>query len=156
MTLVQGSGFAVDVPPAWEVNIRPESAMLLSGDDGVIEPAVLHMANFQLPPELAEYGDELYTALGPADVFVAVIDFGQLAADQGLFRHKGMPLPLTPEDFSEDAAVRGLQGGTASQQFFQAFGRGYCLYIVIGSHKERADILFELNSVLASVNFEVS
>ena len=60
MTLVQGSGFAVDVPPAWEVDIRPESAMLLSGD-GVVEPAVLHMANFQLPPELAEYGDELYT-----------------------------------------------------------------------------------------------
>jgi hypothetical protein len=153
MTLVEGSGFAVDVPPAWEVNIRPESAMLLGGDDGVIEPAILHMANFQLPAELAEYGDELYTDLGPADVFVAIIDFGPLAADQGLFNHKGMPLPLTPEVFSEDAAVRGLQGGTASQQFFQASGRGYSLYVVIGSHKERADVLLELNTVLATIEF---
>ncbi|MCL1595568.1 MAG: hypothetical protein M3132_14570 [Actinomycetia bacterium] len=156
MTLVQGSGFAVDVPAAWEVNIRPESAMLLSGDDGVIEPAVLHMANFQLPQELAEYGDELYTDLGPADVFVAVIDFGPLAADQGLFGHKGMQLPLALEDFSEDAAVRGLQGGTAAQQFFQASGRGYCLYVVIGSHRERADVLLELNTVLASVEMGTS
>ena len=81
MTLVEGSGFAVDVPPLWEVDIRPESAMLLSGDDGVIEPAVLHMANFQLPAELADYGDEIYTALGPADVFISVIDFGPLAPD---------------------------------------------------------------------------
>ena len=153
MTLVQGSGFAVDVPPLWEVDIRPESAMLLSGDDGVIEPAVLHMANFQLPAELADYGDEIYTALGPADVFISVIDFGPLAPDQQLFNHKGMPLPVTPEDFSEDAAVRGLQGGTASQQFFQANERGYCLYIVIGSHRERADVLLELNAVLTSIEF---
>jgi hypothetical protein len=154
MTEVRGSGFAVDVPPTWEVNIRPESAMLLGGDDGVIEPAVLHMANFRLPPELADYGDEIYTALGPADVFISIIDFGPLAPDQQLFNHKGMPIPLTLDSFSEDAAVRGLQGGTASQQFFQASGRGYCLYLVIGSHRERADVLIELNTVLVSVSFE--
>ena len=144
----------VDVPPAWEVNIRRESAMLFGGDPDVVEPAVMHLANFQLPTELADYGNEIYTALGPADVFVSVIDFGPLTADQQLFDHQGMPIPLTPDSFSEDAAVRGLQGGTASQQFFQAQGRGYCLYVVIGSHKERADVLQELNTVLASIGFE--
>jgi hypothetical protein len=154
VTEVRGSGFAVEVPPAWEVNIRPESAMLFGGDPEVVEPAVMHIANFQLPAELADYGDEIYTELGPADVFISVIDFGPLAPDQQLFNHQGMPIPLTLESFSEDAAVRGLQGGTASQQFFQANGRGYCLYVVIGSHKERSDVLPELNAVLASVGFE--
>lgn len=154
MTDVRGSGFVVDVPQAWEVNIRPESAMLVGGDDGVIEPATMHIANFQLPADLADYGDEIYTSLGPADVFISVIDFGPLAANQQLFNHKGLPIPLIAESFSEDAAVRGLQGGTASQQFFQAMGRGYCLYVVIGSHKERADVLLELDAVLESIEFE--
>ena len=153
MTDVRGSGFVVDVPPAWEVDIRPESAMLLGGNPDVIEPAVMHIANFQLPAGLADYGDEIFTELGPADVFVSVIDFGPLASDQQLFGHQGMPIPLAPDDFSEDAAVRGLQGGTASQQFFQAKARGYCLYVVIGSHKERSDVLTELNTVLASIAF---
>jgi hypothetical protein len=112
------------------------------------------VANFQLPPGLADYGDELYTLLGPADVFVAVIDFGPLAPDQQLFTYKGMPVPLGTDDFNEDAAVRGLQGGTASQQFFQANERGYCLYVVIGSHAERGDVLTEVNDVLASIGFE--
>jgi hypothetical protein len=153
MTEIRGSGFVVDVPPAWEVNIRPESAMLLAADPDVVEPAVMHIANFQLQDGLADYGDEIFTSLGPADLFVSVIDFGPLDPDQQLFNHQGMPIPLTPDSFSEDAAVRGLQGGTASQQFFQASGRGYCLYVVIGSHKERADVLFELNDVLSSVGF---
>lgn len=153
MTEVRASGFVVDVPPAWEVNIRPESAMLLAADPDVVEPAVMHIANFQLPDRLADYGNEIFTALGPADLFVSVIDFGPLDPDQQLFDHQGMPIPLTPDSFSEDAAVRGLQGGTASQQFFQASGRGYCLYVVIGSHKERSDVLFELNGILSSVGF---
>jgi hypothetical protein len=149
-----GSGFVVDVPSGWEADIRPPAATLASADEGFENPAVLHVANFQLPPGLADYGDEIYTLLGPADVFVAVIDFGPLAPDQQLFTYKGMPVPLGTDDFNEDAAVRGLQGGTASQQFFQENERGYCLYVVIGSHAERADVLSEVNELLATIGFE--
>ncbi len=154
MSEVTGSGFTVDVPAGWEVDIRPESAMLLGSDHDVVEPAVMHLANFQLPKALAEYGDELYTELGPADVFVSVIDFGPLEPGQQLFSHLGIPSSLAPEDFSPDAAVRGLAGGTATQYFFQEAGRGYCLFIVVGSHRERSDILDELNAVLSTVRFD--
>ena len=48
---------------------------------------------------------------------------------------------MAPSDFSPTAMPRAMPGRTGAQWFFSLGGRAFCLYVVLGSHAERADLL---------------
>ncbi len=153
MTEVRASGMAIDLRPGWEADIR-SSQTAGFGQDGEESPTIMHVANFQLPADRGDYGGILLTRMGPIDVFVSLIDFGPLSEDQQLFAHEGIPLPLTADDFDPDTITRAIPNRSAAQLFFQAEGRGFSLYIVVGSHRDRVDMIPAINEALSSIRFE--
>ena len=68
-----------------------------------------------------------------------------------LFRHEGIPLPIDPEAFDPNMMQRPLAGQSGLQRFFSAGSRGYCLYIALGSHRNRHELVELANSVLATL-----
>lgn len=154
MTEVRGSGIVIDLRPGWEADIGSRGPVAYGTQRTDARPTIMHVANFQLPPERGDYGGDLLIRLGPGDVFVSMIDFGPVTDEQVLFAREGIPIPLTANDFLPDAIVLGLPNRSAAQRFFRARGHGYCLYVVLGSHRERADVLDDLNDALATIRFE--
>jgi hypothetical protein len=47
-----------------------------------------------------------------------------------------------------------LPGQSGLQQFFTHRGRAFCLYVVLGSHIDRAEVLPRVNAVLDSLVIE--
>ncbi|GMQ94832.1 MAG: hypothetical protein BMS9Abin12_2342 [Acidimicrobiia bacterium] len=153
MTEVRAAGISIDLRPGWEADIRSRQTAGFGQDDEE-SPTIMHVANFQLPPDRGDYGGILLTRMGQIDVFISLIDFGPLSDDQQLFSYEGVPLPLTSEDFDPDTITRAIPNRSAAQLFFQAEGRGFSLYIVVGSHRDRAELIPAINEALSSIRFE--
>lgn len=159
MTELNAAGITITLQPGWEADIHrtsePEDAVSIAGatPPGAAqdqEPVILHAGNFQLPVERGDYGGGVLERLAPGEVFISLIDFGPGVVDQPLFAHHGVPT-LTQEDFSPNAIVRGLMGKSGTQRFFNLGGRGFCLYVVVGSHRDRADLLEGINATVRSI-----
>jgi hypothetical protein len=110
---------------------RPATAALVD----VTRP-VLHAATIPLPADRGDFGSGVVDLLGPADIFVALVDYGTDVADVGLFEPQGMPR-LAPSQFAPNRLQRPLPGLSACQHFFSDGGRAFCLFTVIGSHARR-------------------
>ena len=65
-----------------------------------------------------------------------------------------MPAGLGANDFQPHAMPRAMPGRTAAQWFFSLAGRAFCLYVVLGSHGERAAMLPLVNQVVESLKIE--
>jgi hypothetical protein len=89
-----------------------------------------------MPGDRGDFGTGVVDDLGPEDVFVALLEYGPDVADRGLFEKRGMPA-LAPSQFSPDRLQRHIPGRSASQHFFSAGGRAFCLFTVLGSHARR-------------------
>lgn len=164
MTELSASGITISLQPGWEADIHRslpeaeagslEAAQIAGptapGDGSTSEPVILHAGNFQLPVERGDYGGVLLEQLAPGEVFISLIDFGTEVADQPLFSHDGVPT-FTQDDFSPNVIVRGLLGKSGSQRFFNLGGRGFCLYVVVGSHRDRSDLLEGINATVSSI-----
>lgn len=152
MTRLEGSGLAVDLPTGWEgqigrsTGVRPLVAA--PGDDQ--GPTVVHLANFPLPAERADFGAEAVTQMRSGDVFVALFEYGPGAADRDLFAAQGLPR-IRAADFDRNALQHGHPGQSGLQRFFRVGSRAFCLYVVAGSHIDRADIVPSVNAVLDSL-----
>lgn len=147
---LSGSGISVSIPDGWEGAITPGGAQ----PDGAMRHAVLHLANFALPARRGDYGGGAVDLMRPGDVLVVLLEFGDEAASQPLFAFSGLPLPLRTSDFHRDTLQRRIEGHGGCQRFFNQSGRAFCLYVVVGSHLDRADILPQLNQVLGSIVIE--
>jgi hypothetical protein len=97
---------------------------------------VLHACTKPLPADRGDFGSGAVDLLGPDDIFVALVDYGAEVADRGLFERQGIPR-LAPSQFAPNRLQRPLPGLSASQHFFSAGGRGFCLFTVLGSHARR-------------------
>lgn len=125
-------GLAAHPPAGWRVEVarRP-----------VVEPGsrtypVLHAATVDLPATRGDFGTGVVDILGPQDAFVALIEYGDNVADQGLFAKQGMPA-IAPSQFSPNRLQRQLPGRSAAQHFFSEGGRAFCLFAVVGEHSRR-------------------
>lgn len=152
MTRLNRSGVSVDIPAGWEGDISGGGFELLA--DGGREPTVLQVASFPMPAERGSFGAGAVELMDSGDVFMTLFEYGPDSVGTPLFATQGIPRQVLAGDFDRDALQYGISGQTGLQHFFTHNGRAFCLYIVLGSHLDRADLVPQVNSVLESLVIE--
>ena len=155
MDRLSAYGIALDVPSGWEAELSLQDAEETEADPapgkGLV---VLHAANFWLPTERDDYGAEALEAMGPAGVFIALVEFDRDAVGSLLFEHQGIPTDLQPDDFDPAALRRPMRAQAGLQRFFHSAGRAFCLHAVIGSYHHRHPLTPEANTLLSNLTIE--
>jgi hypothetical protein len=144
-------GLAASPPAGWEAAIfrRPAAP-------GEVTLPVFHAATVPLSPGRGDYGGGLVELLGPADVFVSLLEFGSGAVRTPLFPDAaGLP-NLTPGAFHPKQLQRIIPQQAGVQRFFSVRGRAFCLYAVIGSFANRVPLSFRANQLIASLEISPS
>lgn len=161
--LVSGPGVSVDLPVGWEASIDhgdgtwavpDETAQAVpetTGRDGSVRRLVAQFSNFPLPPQRGDYGDGAIESMRSGDALVVLLELDPASSDTALFAADGIPQPLRPVDFDPDAVHVPRFGATGAQRFFTIGSRAFTLYVVLGSHIDRADDIPAVNQLLASL-----
>ena len=149
MSRVEKAGIKVDVPLGWEGTISGGGFRLLA--DGAREPTVLHVSSFPLPAQRGSFGAGAVQLMNNQDVFIALFEYGEESVGTPLFATQGAPRELFPGDFDRHRLQQAIPGQSGLQYFFTEKDRAFCLYVVIGSHIDRADLVREVNSVLETL-----
>ena len=118
-----------------------------------MERNVIHLANFALPAERGDFGSGAVELMNSGALMVMLVEHGPESVDTPLFARSGVP-QLTPEEFHPQQMQRTLQGQSGRQIFFNVNGRAFCLYVVLGSHRQRNVLVPLVNEVLASLVIE--
>jgi hypothetical protein len=147
VSLLRAAGISVELPPGWDGGIAEPTVL----DDGAVRRSVTHLASFPLPERRGDYGGGAVERMAGTDILIVLLEFDPAAAGQPLFSVAGLPHPLRPSDFGRDTLQRRVEGQGGSQTFFQTAGRVFCLYVVVGSYIDRADLLPTINDVLARI-----
>ena len=165
-----GYGITVEVPVGWSAALvrrstSPDTPSDLDRFDAVTPDGaapdprdrlaertlpVLHVSTRPGPATVGDFGSGAVEALGPEDVFVALIEYGSDLADTGLFERQGVPR-LAPSQFGTNRMPREIVGRSASQHFFSVGGRAFCLFTVLGSHSRRMGAVPKAAAVTASL-----
>jgi hypothetical protein len=140
-------GLRVALPDRWEARLFRRDR-LTEEDESV--GAVLHLANFALPPGRGDFGTGAVELMRPWHGFVALLEFGAAEAGQPLFAARGMPRPAL-HDFAPNALQRRLPGHLGYQRFFTEKGRAFCLYVVLGSRQHAPALVAEVCRVLDNI-----
>jgi hypothetical protein len=152
MTRLAGSGIAVELPSGWEGSIDGGGFAQLSS--GAVRPTLLHAASFPMPAERGSFGSGATELMRTNDIFIVLFEYGEESADTPLFASQGIPRSFQPADFDRDALQHAISGQSGAQRFFTEKGRAFCLYVVLGSHLDRADLVPRINAFLATVEIE--
>lgn len=142
-------GLEIELPDGWDGRIYRREA-----DGAAVTRRALHAANFALPPNPGDYAVGAVERMQPGDVLVVLLEFDPARAGAGLFRNEGLPTGLAATDFSPTAMPRAIPGRTAAQWFFTLNGRALCLYVVLGSHQQRAEALPLVNAVVQTLKVD--
>jgi hypothetical protein len=148
VTVLSSEGITVELPSGWEGAIGHES----SRADGSVRNVVAHFASFPLPARRGDFGGGAVDLMGPDDAFITLFDYGRPSAGTALFAAEGLPAPIDASHFDRSMLQKPLPLQSAVQRFFTAGGRALCLYIVVGSHVDRADVLPAINRLLSSLS----
>ncbi len=157
---LDSAGIAAALPTGWEgvVYQRHPDEVLFADDvpQHLRRPAtvnaVAHLANFPLPVQRGDFGSGAVEIMSDGHILVVLFEFEPESAVQPMFATRGVPGPLSPEDFDPMVMQRPLPGMAGLQRFFNVDGRrAFCLYAVIGSYEDRSALTRELNAVLAGV-----
>jgi hypothetical protein len=159
MPSLRGHDVRVTLPAGWDgrITVRRDGApeALHTAGGPVVFTAqpqpVVHIANFGLPEERADFGNGAVELMGDRDVLVVLFEYEAEAVAAPLFATHGLPRTLTAADFDPSMLRRGLAGQAGHQSFFQESGRAFCLYVVLGSSARRARLIPLVNTVLATV-----
>lgn len=147
MSLLRAAGISVELPPGWDGGIAEATTL----DDGAKRRSVTHLASFPLPEQRGDYGGGAVQLMGWNDVLIVLLEFDPASTTQPLFGMHGLPTTLRPSDFGRDTLQRRIEGHGGCQLFFQEAGRAFCLYVVVGSYVDRADLIPTINDVLGRV-----
>jgi hypothetical protein len=142
-------GLEIELPDGWDARIYQREAEVEA-----VTRRALHAANFALPTGLGDYAVDAVERMTTGDVLVVLLEFDPERAGQGLFGNEGLPSGLTASDFSPTAMPRAIPGRTAAQWFFSLNGRALCLYVVLGNHAGRADLMPLVNQVVQTLKIE--
>jgi hypothetical protein len=143
------NGIEIELPDGWDARIYRRQA-----EADTVTRRALQAASFALPPNLGDYAVGAVETMAVADVLVVLLEFDPDSAGQGLFKNEGMPTFIGADDFSPTAMPRAVPGKTAAQWFFSMNGRAFCLYVVLGSHRDRADLLPLARSVVGTIKVD--
>jgi hypothetical protein len=155
--LIEGEDVEVELPGGWDGRMRRRGG----GAEGASRPegsrrglVTVHAGNFPLPAHDGDYGTSATSAMPRRGIFVTLVEFapgGGLKPGRGLYAHDGLPVELSPSDFSPETMLRAASGQAGVQRFFTAAERPFCLYVVIGSHREAGRLAPAVNGVLRAV-----
>jgi hypothetical protein len=143
---VASSGLAIEAPRGWDVRIYQRPAV----EPGAVTMPVLHAANFALPVRRADYGGGVVEQMRPQDIFVALLEFDRASATTALFA-RPRPRHLLIETFGPDRLQRVIPGQGGAQFFFHEHGRAFCMYVVLGSYRRRAELVPTASAVAATL-----
>lgn len=149
---IAAHGLRVELPARWEGRLFLRDAAV-AGWAGEAVHAVLHLANFPLPPGRGDFGTGAVETMRAGDAFVALLEYGAAEVGTALFAARGVPRPH-PRDFAPNALQRPLPGQLGYQRFFTEHGRAFCLYVVLASGAGADVLVREVRAVLDSVAFE--
>lgn len=162
--LIAAEDVGIELPAGWDGRVRRRRRSELPVGDSAIELlgrplreqlVTAHAANFALPADDGDFGTGATSAMPRRGVFVSLVEFqpgGGLLPGVGLYAPDGIPGPLTADDFDPSSMLRALPGQAGVQRFFTTAGRPFCLYAVVGSHRERAGLVPQINDLLASIS----
>ena len=160
MTPLSSSGVTVGLPTGWEgeiFNRAPEAGaqrgLRTEIGNGEVARNVIHLANFALPAERGDFGSGAVELMNSGAVLVILFEHGPESADTPLFARRGVP-QLSPDEFDPQQMQRTLSGQSGRQIFFNEAGRAFCLYVVLGAHRQRGLLVPMVNEVLASLEIE--
>jgi hypothetical protein len=146
MTTLSAEGITVELPTGWDGAIGHSSELA----DGSVRNVIAHFASFPLPARRGDFGGGAVNLMTSKDAFVVLFDYGREAAGAALFAAEGVP-KLASGHFDRSTLQRPMPLQSGVQRFFTAAGRAFCLYVVVGSHVDRADILPVVNKLIASL-----
>jgi hypothetical protein len=156
MTPLIADGVTIGLPRGWEgeiFNRAPElGGRSLGGpaNDSEVARNVIHLANFALPAERGDFGSGAVELMNSGAVLVILFEHGPESVDTPLFARSGVP-QLTAEEFHPQQMQRTLSGQSGRQIFFNVSGRTFCLYVVLGAHRQREILVPLVNEVLTSL-----
>jgi hypothetical protein len=142
----------VELPPGWEGAVTSGDFRELS--DGARRPTVMHIASFPLPPQRGDWGSGAVQLMRKTDEFMDLFEYLPEQAGTPLFSDNEVPRQLDPSEFDETALQEMRRGQGGLQRFFTYRGRAFCLYVVLGSHLDRKDLVPRVNEVLAGLEIE--
>lgn len=146
MTALTAEGISVELPPGWEGIIGRSSEL----EDGSVRNVVAHFASFPLPARRGDFGGGAVDFMSASDAFVVLFEYGRDAAGTALFGSDGIP-EIASGHFDRTVLQRPMPLQSGVQRFFTAAGRAFCLYVVVGSHVDRADVLTAVHQLIASI-----
>jgi hypothetical protein len=146
MSQLNHAGVRVEVPGGWETQATGGNSQQLSS--GRRETTLIHIGSFPLPAEQATFGATAVELMGSNDVLMILFEYGPESLGTPVFASQGIPRPLDPQLFDRNALQRGVAGQSGLQQFFTEKGRPFCLYVVLGSHIDRVELVAKVNEVL--------
>lgn len=146
--VLQGHGLTIVLPPGWEgrISIPPSD-----GVDGATRNAVLHAASIALPQVRGDFGGGVVERLESTGVFIALVEYDREAITTPLFAAVGLPTGLTGAEFHTHALQRGVAGQSGAQRFCQVAGRAFCLYVVLGAHRDRWRLAAQATKVVQTI-----
>lgn len=149
---LSSQGIAVDIPQGWDGEIyrRPSEIRPLAERAEVTKP-VLHLGNFPLPPQRGDFGSGAVEIMRSDDILIVLFEYGSESAGTALFSAEGIP-QVAADDFATHTLQRPMRNQSGAQYFFHSEGRAFCLYVVLGSHARRNELIPEVNHVLGSLS----
>lgn len=151
MSDLEAHGISVALPGGWDGRIYTSSgeAMALgshpTSDGGT--GAIAHLANFPLPEGRGDFGSGAVELMASGNVLLCVLEYGRESAGSALFSATGIPR-LVADDLDPWQMQRPVAGMAGVQRFFTEAGRAFCLYVVVGSHARRQELVGRVNAVL--------
>ncbi|HEX6477145.1 MAG TPA: hypothetical protein VF005_07695 [Acidimicrobiales bacterium] len=148
MTTASRDGIDLNVPNGWDARIyrRPPAPSETTN-------SVLHAGNFALPETRGDFGSGAVERMGPSDVLVVLFEYDPAAARTPLFARSGQPQPVA-SDFAPNQLQRFIPGQSGAQFFYNEAGRALCLYVVLGSHSQRAALVNDVRRLLSGLQVQ--
>jgi hypothetical protein len=117
---------------------------------------VANFATFALPTDMGDFGGGAVNLMSSTDIFATLFEYGPESLGTPLFARQGMPRSFTPDDFRPYLLRRGLSGQSGTQWFFTESGRPFTLYVVLGSHSLRDQLVPRANQLLEGLSVSSS
>ncbi|MGH8947151.1 MAG: hypothetical protein ACRDVL_13515 [Acidimicrobiia bacterium] len=166
MSELRRSGVRVTVPPGWEGVLSGEppsrgraeerrgKARFLAQADERQQARVLHVGSFPLPADRGSFGSGAVELMRAHDVLIVLFEHDPESANSPLFATQGIPRRLDPQLFDREALQQVIPGQSGLQHFFTHNDRAFCLYVVLGSHIDRVELVERVNAVLETLEIE--
>jgi hypothetical protein len=152
---LRADGIDVDVPQGWDGEIyRPSQGFRLQEAQGGSTP-VMHLSNFALPAVRGDFGSGAVEIMRSDNVFIVLVEYDPASAGKGLFSSTGPPR-VGAADFAPHTMQHPMPGQSGAQYFFNHGGRAFCLYVALGSHARRHELVPEVNQVLDTLILDES